>query len=75
LRLVTEFRRYKVSDGAAIRDFYPLLRAAMETKAVGYLKMLINKQTQEQDDSGLLEAVGNKQTQRMKKKVKKMSAH
>jgi hypothetical protein len=46
LRLMIEFRRYKMQVGAAMTDFYLLLRAAiLKAKVVGHLKLLINKQT------------------------------
>ncbi len=46
MRLVTEFRKYKVLYSAAIRDFHLLLRAAiLEAKVESHLKMLINEQT------------------------------
>ncbi len=46
MRLVTDFRKYKVLYSAAIRDLYFILRAAiLEAKAEGHLKMFINEQT------------------------------
>ncbi len=46
LRLMIEFRRYKMQVSAAMRDFYLLLRAAiLKAKVVGHLKLLVNKQT------------------------------
>jgi hypothetical protein len=41
-----EFRRYKVSDSGAIREFYSVLRAAIKgAKGIGRLDLLINDQT------------------------------
>ncbi len=42
---VTEFRKYKMLDSMAIRKFYSLVRATIKgTRAVGTLKLLIDKQ-------------------------------
>jgi hypothetical protein len=46
LRPVVDFRRYKVADSAAVREFYSLLRAAIKgAKGIGRLGLLINDQT------------------------------
>ncbi len=46
LRPIVEFRRYKVADSAAVREFYSLLRAAIKgAKGIGRLSLLINDQT------------------------------
>ncbi len=46
LRPIVEFRRYKVTDIAAVREFYSLLRAAIKgAKGIGRLGLLINDQT------------------------------
>ncbi len=46
LRPIVEFRRYKITDSAAVREFYSLLRAAIKgTKGIGRLGLLINDQT------------------------------
>jgi hypothetical protein len=46
LQPVVDFRRYKVTDSAAVREFYSLLRAAIKgAKAIGRLSLLINDQT------------------------------
>jgi hypothetical protein len=46
LRPVVDFRRYKVTDSAAVREFYSLLRAAIKgAKGIGRLGLLINDQT------------------------------
>ncbi len=46
LRPIVEFRRYKVIDSAAVREFYSLLRAAIKgAKGIGRLGLLINEQT------------------------------
>ncbi len=43
---IVEFRRYKVMDSAAVREFYSLLRAViMGAKGIGRLNLLINDQT------------------------------
>ncbi len=43
---IVEFRRYKVIDSAAVREFYLLLRAAIKgAKGIGRLGLLINDQT------------------------------
>jgi hypothetical protein len=46
LQPIVEFRRYKVIDSAAIREFYSLTRAAIKgAKGIGKLTLLINDQT------------------------------
>jgi hypothetical protein len=41
-----DFRRYKISDNAAVREFYSLLRAAIKgARGVGRIGLLINDQT------------------------------
>jgi hypothetical protein len=46
LRPVVDFRRYKITDSAAVREFYSLLRAAIKgAKGIGRLGLLINDQT------------------------------
>jgi hypothetical protein len=46
LRPVVDFRRYKITDSAAVREFYSLLRAAIKgAKGLGRLCLLINDQT------------------------------
>ncbi len=46
LRPIVEFRRYKVGDSAAVREFYSLLRAAIKgAKGIGRLGLLVNDQT------------------------------
>jgi hypothetical protein len=46
LRPIVEFRRYKVIDSAAVREFYSLLRAAIKgAKGIERLSLLINDQT------------------------------
>jgi hypothetical protein len=46
LRLIMDFRRYKATDSAAVREFYSLLRAAVKgAKGIGRLGLLINDQT------------------------------
>jgi hypothetical protein len=46
LRPIVEFRRFKVTDSAAVREFYSLLRAAIKgAKGIGRLGLLINDQT------------------------------
>jgi hypothetical protein len=46
LKPILEFRRYRVFDNCAARDFYSLLRAAIKAaKAVGHIGLLINDQT------------------------------
>jgi hypothetical protein len=43
---VVDFRRYKVTDSAAVREFYSVLRAAVKgAKGIGRLGLLINDQT------------------------------
>jgi hypothetical protein len=45
LRPIVEFRRYKIVDSAAVREFYSLLRAAIKgAKGIGRLGLLINDQ-------------------------------
>jgi hypothetical protein len=46
LRPIVDFRRYKITDSAAVREFYSLLRAAVKgAKGIGRLGLLINDQT------------------------------
>ncbi len=46
LRPIVDFRRYKVTDSVAVREFYSLLRAAVKgAKGIGRLGLLINNQT------------------------------
>jgi hypothetical protein len=43
---IVDFRRYKITDSAAVREFYSLLRAAIKgAKGIGRLGLLINDQT------------------------------
>jgi hypothetical protein len=45
LRPIVEFRKYKVADSCAVREFYSLLRAAIKrAKGIGRLSLLINDQ-------------------------------
>ncbi len=46
LRPIVDFRRYKIADSAAVREFYSLLRAAIKgAKGIGRIGFLINGQT------------------------------
>ncbi len=46
LRPIVDFRRYKITDSASVREFYSLLRAAIKgAKGIGRLGLLINDQT------------------------------
>jgi hypothetical protein len=46
LRPIVDFRRYKITDCAAVREFYSLLRAAIKgARGIGRLGLLINDQT------------------------------
>ncbi len=46
LQAIVEFRRYKVTDSAAVREFYSLLRAAVKgAKGIGRLGLLVIDQT------------------------------
>jgi hypothetical protein len=46
LRPIVDFRRYKIADSAAVREFYSLLRAAIKgAKGMGRIRLLINDQT------------------------------
>jgi hypothetical protein len=46
LRPIVEFRRYKISDSAAVREFYSLLRVAIKgAKGIRRPSLLINDQT------------------------------
>jgi hypothetical protein len=43
---IVDFRRYKITDSTAVREFYSLLRAAIKgAKGIGRLGLLINDQT------------------------------
>ncbi len=46
LKPILEFRKYRVFDSNAIREFYLILRAAIKgAKSIGRLDLLINDQT------------------------------
>ncbi len=46
LRPIVDFRRYRITDSAAVREFYSLLRAAIKgAKGIGRIGLLINDQT------------------------------
>jgi hypothetical protein len=46
LRPIVDFMRYKITNNAAVREFYSLLRAAIKgAKGIGRLGLLINDQT------------------------------
>ncbi len=46
LKPTVKFRRYRMMDSAAIREFYSLLRATIKSaRTVGLLKLLINNKT------------------------------
>ncbi len=46
LRPIVDFRRYKVTDSEAVREFYSLLRAAIKgARRIGRVELLINNQT------------------------------
>ncbi len=46
LRPIVDFRRYKISDSAAVREFYSLLRTAIKgARRIGRIELLINDQT------------------------------
>ncbi len=46
LRPIVDFRRYKIADSAALREFYSLLRAAIKgARRIGRIELLINDQT------------------------------
>jgi ElaB/YqjD/DUF883 family membrane-anchored ribosome-binding protein len=46
LRPVVDFRRYKIADSAAVREFYSLVRAAIKgARKIGRVELLINDQT------------------------------
>jgi hypothetical protein len=43
---IVDFQRYKISDSAAVREFYSLLRAAIKgARRIGRIELLINDQT------------------------------
>ncbi len=43
---IVDFRRYKISDSGAVREFYSLLRAAIKgARRIGRIELLINDQT------------------------------
>jgi hypothetical protein len=45
LQPVLEFRKYKVFDSSAVREFYSILRAAIKgARSIGRLDLLINDQ-------------------------------
>jgi hypothetical protein len=46
LQPIVDFRRYKISHSAAVREFYSLLRAAIKgARRIGRIELLINNQT------------------------------
>jgi hypothetical protein len=46
LRPIVDFRRYKIADSAAVREFYLLLRAAIKgARRIGRIELLINNET------------------------------
>ncbi len=46
LRLIVDFRRYKIVDSAAVREFYSLVRAAIKgARRIGRVELLVNDQT------------------------------
>jgi hypothetical protein len=46
LKPIVEFRRYKVFDSAAVREFYSLVRAAIRgARKIGRIELLLNDQT------------------------------
>ncbi len=46
LRPIVDFRRYKIADSAAVREFYSLLRAAIKgARKIGRVELVINDQT------------------------------
>jgi hypothetical protein len=46
LQPIVDFRRYKIADSAAVREFFSLLRAAIKgAKGMGRIGLLINDQT------------------------------
>ncbi len=46
LQPIVDFRKYKVTDSTAVREFYSLLRAAIKgARGIGRLNLLINDQT------------------------------
>ncbi len=63
---IVDFRRYKISDSAAVREFYSLLRAAIKgARRIGRIGLLINDQTipkdHGQDAPRRLEGVGHQE--------------
>jgi hypothetical protein len=46
LKPIVDFRRYKIVDSAAVREFYSLVRAAIKgARRIGRVELLINDQT------------------------------
>jgi hypothetical protein len=46
LKPIVDFRRYKVVDNAAVREFYSLVRAAIKgARRIGRVELLVNDQT------------------------------
>jgi hypothetical protein len=46
LKPIVDFRRYKVVDSAAVREFYSLVRAAIKgARKIGRVELLVNDQT------------------------------
>jgi hypothetical protein len=46
LKPIADFRRYKIIDSAAVREFYSLVRAAIKgARRIGRVELLVNDQT------------------------------
>jgi hypothetical protein len=46
LKPIADFRRYKIVDSAAVREFYSLVRAAIKgARRIGRVELLVNDQT------------------------------
>ncbi len=46
LRLILEFRKYRVFDSSAVREFYSILRAVIKgVRSIRRLDLLVNDQT------------------------------
>jgi hypothetical protein len=62
LKPIVDFRRYKIVDSAAVREFYSLVRAAIKgARRIGRVELLINDQDHEQDAPRRLEGVGHQE--------------
>ncbi len=65
LKPIADFRRYKVIDSAAVREFYSLVRAAIKgARKIGRVELLVNDQTISKIMAGCPRPIGRSGPQR-----------